>query len=301
MLSQSRLITVFTPAFNRAHTLGRLYESLLRQTNKNFCWLIVDDGSTDETRELVSTWVGRGLEIKYIYQANKGMLAAHNTAYDNAETELVMCVDSDDYLLDNAISVVAEVWQDASKNKKIGGVVGLDILEGGSVLGDEFPVGVDLITFLEIRFKYKIKGDKKYVYRRDVVNEFGRFPEFVGEKFPAASYLYRKIDSKYFLKAINIPLCVVEYQADGNSRQKINQYKKSPNAFMSFRVFCMDFPFSFREKFVSAIHYVSACCFARKYSRIFFNRHFVLTSFVAPLGVGLFLYLKNTKRSGFMK
>ena len=84
------ILTVFTPAYNRAHTLVRTYESLLAQSCKDFVWLIIDDGSTDNTSELVSNWQNckNGFEIRYIYKENGGMHTAHNTAYEYIDTEL---------------------------------------------------------------------------------------------------------------------------------------------------------------------------------------------------------------------
>ena len=97
-------LTIFTPAYNRAHTIGRTYASLCRQTCKDFCWLIVDDGSTDNTKELIDQWIKEGkINIRYIYQQNQGMHGAHNTAYRNIDTTLNTCIDSDDYMPDDAV------------------------------------------------------------------------------------------------------------------------------------------------------------------------------------------------------
>lgn len=96
-----KTLTIFTPAYNRAHTLGRTYASLLRQTCDDFEWLIVDDGSKDSTQSLVEGWIQEGkISIRYIYQENQGMHGAHNTAYRNIYTELNTCIDSDDYMPD---------------------------------------------------------------------------------------------------------------------------------------------------------------------------------------------------------
>ena len=111
-------LTVFTPAYNRAHTLPRTYESLLRQDCKDFVWLVIDDGSTDNTAELLSQWQKKdnGFEIKYIYKENGGMHTAHNTAYENIDTELNVCIDSDDMLADGAISSILKLWENADHN-----------------------------------------------------------------------------------------------------------------------------------------------------------------------------------------
>ena len=106
-------LTVFTPAYNRAHTIGRTYKSLCSQKCKDFVWLIVDDGSTDNTAELVKDWMSKdnGFEIQYIYKENGGMHTAHNVAYRNIHTELNTCIDSDDALSENAVEKIMALCQ----------------------------------------------------------------------------------------------------------------------------------------------------------------------------------------------
>lgn len=109
-------ITVFTPVYNRADTLPRLYESLKRQTDQSFVWIIVNDGSTDESEKLVKTWVTEHkLDIKYFYQENAGKPTAHNQGVKETETELFVCVDSDDYLKDDGIEKILMHWEKYKK------------------------------------------------------------------------------------------------------------------------------------------------------------------------------------------
>ena len=113
-----KTLTIFTPAYNRAHTIGRTYESLCRQTCKDFEWLIVDDGSSDNTRALVEGWIKENrIPIRYIYQQNQGMHGAHNTAYRNIETELNTCIDSDDYMPDDAVEKIITFWKRNGSNR----------------------------------------------------------------------------------------------------------------------------------------------------------------------------------------
>ena len=116
-------LTIFTPAYNRAYTLHKCYESLKKQTNKDFEWLIIDDGSTDNTRQLVQSWIEENIiPIKYHYQKNQGMHGAHNTAYELIDTELNVCIDSDDYMPDDAVEKILKFW-DKNKSDNIAGIV----------------------------------------------------------------------------------------------------------------------------------------------------------------------------------
>lgn len=106
-----KAITVFTPTYNRAHLLPCLYNSLCQQSTNLFEWLIIDDGSTDETKKIVNIWISqKKIQIKYFYQHNQGMIAAHNTAHYNMQTDLCVCIDSDDFMPKNGIEKILKLW-----------------------------------------------------------------------------------------------------------------------------------------------------------------------------------------------
>ena len=154
-------LTIFTPAYNRAYTLHKCYESLKKQTNKDFEWLIIDDGSTDNTRELVQSWIEENIiPIKYHYQKNQGMHGAHNTAYELIDTELNVCIDSDDYMPDDAVEKILKFW-DKNKSDNIAGIAALDAYESGEVIGNTFPE--DLKTSTSFDMYYNIGADEKDV------------------------------------------------------------------------------------------------------------------------------------------
>lgn len=155
------LLTIFTPAYNRAHTIGRTYESLLRQTCKDFEWLIVDDGSTDNTRELVESWIKEDkIPIRYICQDNQGMHGAHNTAYRNISTELNTCIDSDDFMPDEAVEKIIRFWKEHGSDK-YAGIVGLDQTEDGKIIGAPFPESLKETT-LQGYYAHGGSGDKNW-------------------------------------------------------------------------------------------------------------------------------------------
>lgn len=296
---RNNIITVYTPTYNRAYCLHQLYESLLRQTQSydDFEWLVVDDGSTDNTEELLKKWISDApFKITYYKQINEGKMAKLNFIHKTIDTELCMCVDSDDYLTDDALEIIFQRWISIKDKTGIVGLVGLDVYKNGNVVGTEFPKDLEKIKFRDFE-KHGVKGDKKFVYKTSIISSYPQYPSFDGEKFPAPGYLYRLIDVDYDLHIINRQLCVVEYLEDGLSKNKYSQFKKAPNSFMFYRQERMRLATNFSERFKNAIHYVSSCLFAKK--SIFKNNNFPITTFFAlPLGLALNLYLKKTNKKG---
>src|SRR5690606_25281632 len=182
-------LTVFTPTYNRAYTLHKCYESLLRQTNKNFEWLVVDDGSTDDTRELVYKWIDENkIKIRYLYQENQGVSKAHETAIYNINTELNICIDSDDYMPDDAVEIILAFWEENGSDE-FAGIIGLDKYPNGELIGDRFPDNLKVSSFADVFELHKIKGDKKSVNRTALAKKYLPYPVIEGERFPAVSYL----------------------------------------------------------------------------------------------------------------
>lgn len=255
-------LTVFTPAYNRAHTIGRTYESLCAQRCKDFIWLVVDDGSTDHTAELIREWQSRdnGFEIRYIYKENGGMHTAHNTAYANIDTELNTCIDSDDKLADDAVGKILEKWNQV-KDQGYAGIIGLDADFNGNVIGQGFPDGMTETTVIGY-YAAGGSGDKKLVYRTDIINQYPSYPVFEGEKYVALSYKYRLIDQTYKMAVLDDVLCNVEYQADGHGAGMWKEYMRSPRGFAFWRKVCMQYPASKKRLVIDCIHYVSSSLIA---------------------------------------
>ena len=252
-----KTLTVFTPAYNRAHTIGRTYESLCRQTCKDFEWLVVDDGSTDHTRELVEGWIADDvIPIRYVYQENQGMHGAHNTAYANIRTELNVCIDSDDWMPDDAVEKIISFWQKKG-NEKYAGFIGLDQYSSGGVLGELLPVERKETTFREMHEILKMRKDKKYVYRTDVIKKYLPYPIFEGEKYYSLASVYAKIDKDYKLLMTNDILAIIDYQDEGSSRGMWKQYWNNPRGMAHMRKTDMVEALTFKRKVVSNIHYVS--------------------------------------------
>lgn len=277
-------LTIFTPAYNRAHTLPRTYASLLAQKSRDFVWLIIDDGSTDGTEDLVRGWMNsdNGFEIRYIRKENGGMHTAHNTAYENIDTELNVCIDSDDALAENAVEIILSEWKRV-KNTGVAGLIGLDADFSGNIIGTRFPDGVTETT-LSGFYASGGSGDKKLVYRTDIITSVPPYPVFDGEKYVALAYKYLLVDQKYKMAAINRVLCRVEYQPDGSSNSMWRQYLANPRGFAFWRKVCMTYPTSRKRLFVDCVHYCSSSVIAKNRNYIKESPRKFLTVLCTPAG-----------------
>jgi len=291
-----KMLTVFTPAYNRAYTLHKCYGSLLRQTSKDFVWVIIDDGSTDNTKELVKSWIYENkIEIRYYYQENQGMHGAHNKAYEVIDTELNVCIDSDDYMTDNAVEVITEFWK-KNRKEELAGFGALNLFEDRKVIGTEFPKYLKSSKYFDIYKVHKVHGDKKFVYRSELIKQ-NPYPIFKGEKYVGLDYKYMKLDENYELALLNKPVCIVEYLPDGSSLNMFRQYKNNPKGFSFYRIQNMknkrgDLKYKFKE----SIHYVASSLISK--DREFFKKTpcKILCILALPFGYGLYRYiLKKAK------
>lgn len=301
-------ITVFTPTYNRAYCLHKCYESLKRQTCRDFSWLIIDDGSTDGTGEMVQKWIGEGndFHIQYVYKENGGMHTGYNTAYSIIDTELSINVDSDDYLTDTAIEEILAFW-DANKRDDVGGIYALDCYEDGSITGAAFPEDLKefhgwghKIIYYEAGGKKKRHvnhGDKKFIGVTKIINSYPPIPVFEGEKYHSLYYKQHLIERDHTVLIYNKPVCVVEYMADGSSRNMYYQYVRNPKGFCNERRFVMQYAPAFSIRLSAAIHYVAESILAK-------DRHFIrhstnkpLTVAAVPVGIALYFWIrKKTKQ-----
>ena len=290
-------LTVFTPVYNRAHTLPRTYESLCIQDCKDFKWLIIDDGSTDGVESLIREWQKKdnGFEIQYIYKENGGMHTAHNVAYEHIVTELNTCIDSDDCMAEGAVQSIVEEWKKV-KDKGYAGLIGLDADLKGELIGKGFPKDLKETTLVGYYAAGGI-GDKKLVYRTDVIKKYPPYPVFEGEKYVSLAYIYRLIDQDYKLAVLDKVLCNVEYQNDGSSATMWKEYVKNPKGFAFWRKVCMKYPKSQKRLFIDCIHYVSNSLIAQNHHFISESPRKILTVMAIPFGIGLCAYTKRKTRN----
>lgn len=249
------MITVFTPTYNRAYILTKLYRSLCNQTCKQFEWIIVDDGSTDNTSELIGTFIQEGnIEIVFVQQFNGGKHRAINRGVGLAKGDLFFIVDSDDQLTEDAIEQILR-YHDGIKDKNdFAGVCGLKAyFDGRRVGGDSYFTILDCSN-LEFRYKYKIKGDMAEVIRTDVMKEFP-FPEFAGEKFCSEAVVWNRMAQKYKIRYFykNIYLC--DYLEDGLTASITKIRMKSPQASMLCYSELFHYDIPVLQKIKAAVNY----------------------------------------------
>ena len=289
-------LTIFTPTFDRAYSLHLCYESLCRQTSKDFTWLIIDDGSTDETRELIEQWQQEGkIPIQYFHQENQGMHGAHNAAYRLIETELNTCIDSDDFLPDDAVEKIVDFWR-AHGSNDVAGIIALDGDFLGRIIGTPLPSDRERITLGDF-YSHGGRGDKKLIYRTDIIKSYPEYPQFAGEKYVSLGYKYELIDQDYELLVMNEPVCYVTYRPDGSTMNMFRPYIRNPQGFAFIRKQSMVLAPTARRRFIEAVHYVSSSIMLR-------NRRFIqesprpwLVTCAIPLGILWYAFIRWKTRN----
>jgi len=254
---KSKTLTIFTPTYNRAYILPQLYESLVAQTSKDFVWLIVDDGSTDHTKEIVSQWQQDGkIIIAYYYQTNGGKQRAMNFGFEKASTELFNCVDSDDYMTRTAIEDIIDFWN-KHKSDDIAGIISLRGKSESKPLTNSYlPKNQKSIHFFELYEKYGFKGDTNLTYRTDILKEYP-YHVFSGEKFIGESVQYLQIDDYYRMLLMNEICVICDYRSDGYTQNVARLLKNNPQGYRYLKGLDYQHSQTIKKKCAEMIKY---CC-----------------------------------------
>ncbi|MCI9147028.1 MAG: glycosyltransferase family 2 protein [Hungatella sp.] len=227
------MLTVFTPTYNRAYTLSRAYEALCRQTCQNFLWLIVDDGSTDDTESLVKTWIQEGkISIQYHKQLNHGKMYAHNRGVELCHTELFVCIDSDDYLVQDAVENILNEWKSLENKEHIAGIVAYKGKDSSHTLSDGVFPTTEPSTLQEL-YENGFTGDAALVHRTDILSLYP-FPEFEGETFIPEAVSYDRIDRHCPLHVFPKILVICEYLNDGLTQAIDALRKNNPKGWLLY-------------------------------------------------------------------
>ncbi|MEG1870720.1 MAG: glycosyltransferase family A protein [Peptostreptococcaceae bacterium] len=283
------MTTVFTPTYNRAYILPELYKSLQAQTNKDFEWLVVDDGSTDDTESLFDEWIKEPLfPVRYIKQENGGKHRAINRGVKDAKGELFFIVDSDDQLSNNAVERILYHYKSIKDDNSFCGVCGLKSYFSGEKVGGESNFSILDCNSIDFRYKHKIDGDMAEVVRLEVMKEYP-FPEIEEEKFCPEALFWNRIAIRYKFRYFYEKIYLCEYLPDGLTSKITKIRMQSPIASMIHysELYVMDIPYY--QKIKAAINYWRFSYCTRKNSC-----NFHIPFVFAPIGV-LYHWLDKRK------
>lgn len=257
-------LTIFTPSYNNGIHIKKLYQSLLKQTCKDFEWLIVDDGSSDNTRDIVHGFQeGSDFKIDYIYQENKGKYKAHYYAINQCKTMLFCCIDADIVLYENIIETMLKEWEDYKNEPSIIGI-GMPIIYFDSlsrVIGGIYPDGIPTMGRLsELTSRYKYCGETAYVFLTEILKDL-TILDVLDEKFLTESALYFPLNKKYKVHWLNVPVGESVYQKEGLTNNRIKNEISSPKLTL----------FSFKRGGIFHplfLHRVANCCMYISWKRL---------------------------------
>lgn len=287
-------ITVFTPTYNRKNLLERLYNSLVNQTNHDFVWLVIDDGSSDETKKYINYLqsIKNPFIIEYFYKENGGLLTAFNEAVKHIQTDYCMCCDSDDWLPNDCIELIINNLNKIQKNN-CAGIIGLDYYKDNTLIGKKIPDYTDYIDLNEIFIKGKLIGDKKLVVKSKLYKNIKPVETINGEKNFNPNYYNVVLSEKYNWYVLNKNLCYVEYQTEGMTNSIFKQYINSPNSFIELRKLYLSLKkATLKFKIKHIIHYDAECILAKRTKNIFFSSpNKILSILFYPFGLSLYFYI----------
>lgn len=225
-------VTIFTPTYNRAYILPQLYASLKKQTNKNFIWLVIDDGSTDDTEKTVQKWIEEKLvEIKYIKKENGGKHTAIELANQVCQTAYICCCDSDDFLSDDAVAVIYQYIAQYGDNPEIVGFVGRNVNYDGKPVSENWTKQSEKIWFYDLNKKFGYDCDTILIFKTQIIKKF-HFPVFSDEKFVTESVFYQQFLYQYQVITIMECIHLAEYQTDGYTALGRDLFLKNPKGYL---------------------------------------------------------------------
>lgn len=281
------MLTIFTPTFNRAKKLKRLYDSLLSQSVENFEWLIIDDGSTDDTNAIVKEFSTNKFPIRYYKKENGGKHTAYNLALEHARGEFILCVDSDDWLANNAVRMIMQKL--SKENTNI--LMSYKSDQNGKLLSKPFPSNINRAGILELSYFYQCTGEFTLIFRTEYARNYP-FPVYEGERFITESVVYDRMFVSE--KAVLLPaiITVCEYQSDGLTSNLNEIMKKNPAGYCIYFMQRIDVEYDIRKR-ISAIGKYHCFHIMSKENKIRYNgKYKMLVQLLFPLGWINYYYYK---------
>jgi glycosyltransferase involved in cell wall biosynthesis len=284
-------ITIFTPTYNRETTLVRLYKSLCEQTFNDFEWLVIDDGSIDNTQNVINTWIKeKRFEINYYYQENSGKHIAYNKALSKAKGKYFFCVDSDDWLPQDSIYTIWNRLHQGVQNNIIG-LIGQKELPNGTFLSPKFPQNISSCNTLELVQLYGCKGEWTIIFETKKALKYP-FPVIENESFAGESIIYDLISKSYDFILDNHVLTTCEYQQDGLSRNIHRIMMKNPGGYKIFYGNRIDMALNFQERLGYILRYWIFSFLYGKNDYPYQGKHLNCVNFMRPFGFCAYLLFK---------
>ena len=261
---ENKTVTIVTPTYNRADRLPMLFDSLCKQSCKDFEWLCIDDGSSDDTEKVISQFIRQNSQneisfpIKYIYKKNGGKHSALNIAFKETQSELLFIVDSDDVLTNDAVASIVSDWNNIDDK---GNICGIGYLRGYSEtqeIGDSYSAHYFISNFIEERFNRNINGDKAEVWVTDKLRDF-QFPEIEGE-----SVAWIWLAKKYNMLFVNKIIYITEYLEGGLSDSGRVLRFKCPTLMAYGSLMTMSKEFSIKIRIKETLLYIVYSFFGKK-------------------------------------
>lgn len=277
-------ITVLTATYNRANLLGDLYDSLCRQTSKDFIWIIIDDGSSDGTKQLCEKWVhgNNGFKIEYYYKENGGKNRAINLGVEKVKTPYTMIMDSDDYLMDDAIEKMNMVIAGVSDMKNIVGVSGM---KGESAITSLNQLHQNYVDASNLeRKELGINRDCCEVYKTEILRTHPFMP-WEGEKFVPEEIVWNQIALEgYKLRWFNFIICIVRYQEEGLTKGAWSLLKNNPMGYAMMFNHRLLYEKSFQNMCYNTIQMISCTILGHHTKYLLESNNKFLTMLLFPIG-----------------
>lgn len=259
---KEKKLTIVTPTYNRGREIVNLYNSLYKQSSYNFKWLIIDDGSSDNTRNIIKDLKKDRFEINYVYKENQGKHTALNVAFSILDTELFVIVDSDDSLDCDAVKHIENDWEKYRHNSKICGLVYPRMYPNGIWICDKFKAGEFEENYNNYVINSNLKGDKSEVFRCEIFKNL-RYPEYDGERFLGEGVLWSKIARKYNMIFISTPIYICNYLEGGLTKSGRQLRIKNPLGGMYHAEEYMDKIYTFKIREKNTLLYLTYAHFAK--------------------------------------
>ena len=285
-------ITIFTPTYNRSSELLRVYESLKRQTNLNFEWLIIDDGSTDDTSSVIQNLINDEVSfpIRYFKKENGGKYTAHNYAVSKAAYDLFVCLDSDDYLVDDAVDIILKCSSERLKEENIG-IIALKKDIKGTVLSSPFPKNVKQCRKIDLDQIYKCKGEFTLIYKTNIL-KYSLYPIIENERFVGENVIYDNLDKYGEMILLEDVITVCEYLENGYTSNFNKLMLNNPTGYKLYYKQRIDLAISLKERinYIIRYHAFSNLSNSKKFKYDGSNK--ILVFLMKPVGFLAYLYYK---------